>query len=154
MSITLIFLLIALGLILLLLEIFVVPGTSFFGVVGGILIVVSVWQAYAIMGTKTGNIVVIATAILIGVVVGFALKSNTWNRMMLKTNIEGRVNELNQTELHVGDSGKSISRISPAGTALFHDNLYEVHTNGDFIDPETSLIITKLEENKIFVKRK
>lgn len=154
MSITLIFLLIALGLILLLLEIFVVPGTSFFGVVGGILIVVSVWQSYAIMGAQTGNIVVVATSILIAVVVGFALKSNTWNRMMLKTNIEGRVNELNQTELHVGDTGKAISRVSPAGTALFHENLYEVHTNGDFIDPETTLVITKMEDNKIYVKRK
>ncbi len=154
MSLTLILLLILLGLILLLLEIFVVPGTSFFGVVGGILIVVSVWQAYAILGTGTGNIVIIATAVLMAVVVGIALKSNTWNRMMLKTSIDGRVNEIEKQELQIGDLGKSISRISPAGTAIFNDNLYEVHTNGDFIDPETELVISKIEDNKIFVKRK
>jgi membrane-bound ClpP family serine protease len=154
MSLTLILLLILLGLILLLLEIFVVPGTSFFGVVGGILIVVSVWQSYAILGTATGNIVIIATAVLMAVVVGIALKSNTWNRMMLKTSIDGRVNEIEKQELQIGDLGKSVSRISPAGTAIFNDNLYEVHTNGDFIDPEIELVISKIEDNKIFVKRK
>ncbi|MGE5383518.1 MAG: NfeD family protein [Omnitrophica WOR_2 bacterium] len=154
MSLTLIFLLIALGLILLLLEVFVIPGTSVFGIVGGVLIIFSIWQAYKVFGSDKGNIIVLVTVALIVATLVLAFKSNTWKRMMLNTNVEGRVNVIEENKLHVGDIGKTISRISPAGTAIFDNELYEVHTQGDFIDQETEIIISKLEDNKIFVKRK
>lgn len=154
MSLTLILLLIALGLILILLEIFVIPGTSVFGIAGGVLIVFSIWQAYSIYGSNRGDIIVIATIAIIAATIFIAFKTNTWRRMMLNTNVTGRVNEIEADKLHAGDIGKSISRISPAGTALFDNELYEVHTTGDFIDQEKELIITKLEDNKIFVKQK
>ena len=146
MSLTLIFLLIALGLILLLIEIFVVPGTSIVGF--------SIWQAYRVFGSDKGHLVVIGTLVLVGITLVLAFKSNTWKRMMLNTNVDGRVNELEINKLHVGDLGKSVSRISPAGTALFSNELYEVHTQGDFIDQETEIVIIKIEDNKIIVKRK
>lgn len=154
MSLTLIFLLIALGLILLLIEIFVIPGTSVVGIAGGVLIGFSIWQAYRVFGADKGHLVVLATLVLIGITLVLAFKSNTWKRMMLNTNIEGRVNEIEEDKLHIGDTGKTISRISPAGTALFDNELYEVHTQGDFIDQETEIVITKMEDNKIIVKRK
>lgn len=154
MSLTLIFLLIALGIILLLIEIFVIPGTSVVGIAGGVLIGFSIWQAYRVFGADKGHLVVLATLLLIGVTMVLVFKSNTWKKMMLNTNIEGRVNEIEENKLHIGDTGKSISRISPAGTALFDNELFEVHTQGDFIDQETEIVITKLEDNKIIVKRK
>ncbi len=154
MSLTLIVLLILLGLILILLEIFVIPGTSVFGIAGGVLIVFSVWQAYSIYGSSRGHIIVIATIAIIAATFVIAFKTNTWKRMMLHTNVTGRVNEIEIDKLHVGDTGKAISRISPAGTALFNNELYEVHTTGDFIDQESELLITKIEDNKIFVKLK
>lgn len=154
MSLTLIFLLIALGIILLLIEIFVIPGTSVVGIAGGVLIGFSIWQAYRVFGTDKGHLVVLATLLLTGVTMVLVFKSNTWKKMMLNTNIEGRVNEIEENKLHIGDTGKSISRISPAGTALFDNELFEVHTQGDFIDQETEIVITKLEDNKIIVKRK
>ncbi|HLN53419.1 MAG TPA: NfeD family protein [Lentimicrobium sp.] len=154
MSITLIVLLIILGLIMILLEIFVIPGTSVFGIAGGVLIVFSIWQAYSIYGSNRGHIIVIATIAIITATLIIAFKTNTWRRMMLNTNVTGRVNEIEVDKLHIGDEGKSISRISPAGTAIFNNELYEVHTKGDFIDQEKDLIITKLEDNKIFVKQK
>ena len=154
MSLTLIVLLIALGLLLILLEIFVIPGTSIFGIAGGVLIVFSIWQAYSIYGSNRGHIIVIATIAIITASLVIAFKTNTWRRMMLNTNVTGRVNEIEVDKLHIGDTGTAISRISPAGTAIFNDELYEVHTVGDFIDQERELIITKIEDNKIFVKQK
>lgn len=154
MSLTLIFLLIALGLLLILLEIFAIPGTSVFGIAGGVLIVFAIWQSYKIFGTEKGHYILLAVVVLIGATMVIALKSNTWKRMMLNTNIDGKVNVLEEEKLHIGDIGKAVSRISPAGTAIFNNELFEVHTNGDFIDQETEVTITKIEDNKIFVKRK
>jgi membrane-bound ClpP family serine protease len=154
MSLTLIFLIIALGLILILIEIFVLPGTTIIGIAGGVLIVFSIWQAYKIYGSDKGHLIVLATIVVIGATLVMAFKSNTWKGMMLTTNVEGRVNEVEENKLHIGDEGKAISRISPSGTALFNNELYEVHTKGDFIEQETEIFISKLEDNKIFVKRK
>lgn len=154
MSITLILLLIAIGIILLLIEIFIIPGTTIVGIVGGLIIAFSVWQGYILYGTRTGHLILIGSVIAVGLSLIGAFRSNTWKRLMLSTNIESRVNEYDATKLHIGDPGKAISRISPSGTALINDELYEVHTIGEFIDQETELIITKLEDNKIFVKRK
>ena len=52
-----------------------------------------------------------------------------------------------------GDLGKSISRLVPAGKALFGDEYYEVHTYGTFIDQNTKIEVVKIENNKIFVKQ-
>lgn len=154
MSLTLIFLLIILGLILILLEIFVIPGTTIVGVGGAGLIVFSIYEAYTIYGSQRGHLIVLGTVVFIGATLAFAFKTGTWKRMMLNTNLNGRVNEREIDKLHIGDTGKAISRISPAGTALFDNELYEVHTKGDFIDQETELVITRLEDNKIYVKTK
>jgi len=154
MSLTLIFLLILLGLILILLELLVIPGTTIVGIAGGVLIFISIWQAYSIYGSGKGHIIVLGTIVLTGISLFITFKSGTWKRMTLSTNVDGRVNIIEENKLHVGDLGKAISRISPAGTALFDNELYEVHTNGDFIDQETDLIISKLEDNKIYVKPK
>lgn len=154
MSLTLIFLLIAVGLILLLVEIFVVPGTSVVGIAGGLIMAFSIWQAYYLFGNTWGHTILGITMVSSGLVLYGAFKSNTWKRVMLSTNISGRVNEIEEGKLHTGDFGKSVSRISPMGTAIFAGELYEVHTNGEFIDQETELIITRLEDNKVFVKRK
>jgi membrane-bound ClpP family serine protease len=83
-----------------------------------------------------------------------ALKSKTWNRIMLKTEISGKVNEIDSTKVQAGDSGISVSRLTPGGKALINDEYYEVHTNGEFIDQESEIVVTHLADNKIFVKRK
>jgi membrane-bound ClpP family serine protease len=154
MSLTLIFLLIILGLILILLEVFVVPGTTVVGIGGAALLIFSIWEAYSIYGSEKGHYILLGTVAFIALTISLAFKTGTWKRMMLSTNIVGRVNVLEDNKLHVGDTGKAISRISPAGTALFDNELYEVHTTGDFIDQETELVISKLEDNKIYVKTK
>ena len=40
------------------------------------------------------------------------------------------------------------------GKALIHGEYYEVSTTGDFIDQQTEVVITRIEHNKIIVKRK
>lgn len=154
MSLTLIFLLIILGLILILLEIFVVPGTTVVGIAGAGLLVFSIWEAYSIYGSAKGHFIVLGILAFIGITLGLAFKTGTWKRMMLSTNIDGKVNVMEDDKLHVGDTGKAVSRISPAGTAIFENELYEVHTKGDFIDQETEIVITRIEDNKIYVKIK
>jgi membrane-bound ClpP family serine protease len=154
MSLTLIIILIIAGLLFLLLEVLVIPGTTVVGIAGVILIAFSVWEAYHVFGNSTGHLVLAGTFILTVSTAYLAFKTNTWNRLMLKTKISGKVNEIDMKNIHEGDTGKAISRISPSGKAFFNNEFYEVHSNGDFIDQESEVVVTHFIDNKIFVKRK
>ena len=154
MSLTLIIILIISGLLLLLLEVLVIPGTTIVGVAGLILIAFSVWEAYSVFGSPTGHYILAGTIVLTILSIFLALKSNTWNKLMLKTEISGKVNEIDLMKIHTGDSGKTISRVTPSGKAVFNNEFFEVHSNGDFIDQETEIVVTQIVDNKIFVKRK
>ncbi len=153
MSLTLIIILIIAGLLFLLLEVLVIPGTTVVGIAGLGLIAFSVWESYHIFGSVTGHIVLAGTILLTILTIFLSLKSKTWNRLMLTTEVGGRVNEIDADQVKAGDIGKSISRLAPAGKALINDEYFEVHTNGQFIDQETEIIVTHMQDNKIFVKQ-
>lgn len=154
MSLTLIIILIVAGLLFLLLEVLVIPGTTVVGVAGLGLIVFSIWEAYHVYGSPAGHFVLAGTVFLLLLGLYITFKTNTWNRLMLKTNISGKVNEIDPETVHVGDTGKAVSRICPSGKAVFNNEFFEVHTNGDFIDQETEVIVSQIVDNKVFVKRK
>lgn len=146
--------LILIGLLSLVLEILVIPGSGVAGVIGFILLAIGVWQAYTYYGTPTGHYVLVGTIVFSLLTLVLSLRSKTWNRIMLHDNIGGRVNVREEGRINLGDEGKTISRVNPSGKALINNEYYEVRTNGEFIDPGTTVIIEKLERNKIFVKPK
>lgn len=154
MSLTLIIILIIAGLLFLLLEVLVIPGTTVVGIAGFALIIFSVWESYHVFGSPTGHFVLIGTIFFTILTIYLALKSKTWNKIMLKTEISGKVNEIDSTKVQAGDPGVTVSRLTPGGKALINNEYYEVHTNGEFIDQESEIIVTHLADNKIFVKRK
>lgn len=154
MSLTLIIILIIAGLLFLLLEVMVIPGTTVVGVAGFALIAFSVWESYHTFGTPLGHFVLLGTIFFTILTIYLSLKSKTWNKIMLKTEVDGRVNELDTNHIKVGDSGISVSRLAPSGKAIFNDEYFEVHTNGEFIDQETNILVTHFLDNKVFVKRK
>jgi membrane-bound ClpP family serine protease len=70
---------------------------------------------------------------------------------MLKTEIDSKVNVPDLT-ITVGMEGKTVSRLAPAGKAIFEGISEEVFSQNDFIDENQRVIITKIEGSKIIVK--
>ena len=82
----------------------------------------------------------------------YSLRAGTWQRFALKTSIDSKVNEDEKSDLEVGMKGKSISDLRPIGTAEFMDKLYEVQTNGNYLEAGLNIEIINLADNKIIVK--
>ena len=145
---------IVIGLLFLLLEVLVIPGTTVAGIAGGALIGVGIWQAYASHGSTAGHITLGATLLATLMLLIIALKSKTWDRAKLKTEITGKsnVNMLTEGEVKIGDTGTSISRLNPMGRAKINDKYYEVYSNQGFIDQNKQIIVQKIQQSKIFVK--
>lgn len=143
--------LIALGIIFLLLELLVIPGTTFIGIIGFISLALGVYQTFVIYGTSWGIFALIGTSIVSIVMLALSLRSKTWKKAMLSTSITSKVNQ-DADKFKTGDEGSSISRLTPMGKARFGDEFVEVSTFGDFLDPEMNIRIVEIKNNKIFVE--
>lgn len=140
------------GLALLALEIVALPG-GVSGVVGGILVVIGVWQSYAKYGSTAGCIVLIASIVTGILMLVFLMKSGTWKRFSLKEKIDSKTNQPEKQNIKVGAEGKSLTRLAPAGNAIIDGEIVEVHSVGEFIDEGTPIQVTDIEGYKITVKR-
>jgi len=154
MSWLLIIILIALGLLFLLLEILVIPGSTLAGILGFGLLFAGLWQAYASKGTTEGHITLVSTLLVTVIALYFAFKSGTWKRMALKTTSDGKMDQMEGKEINEGDTGITISRLAPSGKAMINNHIIEVHTYGEFIDHEKEITVISVKENKIIVTTK
>jgi membrane-bound ClpP family serine protease len=154
MSWTLIIIFLIAGLLLMLLEILVVPGATVVGILGFIAIGISVWQAYAAHGTPEGHYFLLGAILLTILLLYFALKSNTWRKAMLGSEVKSKVNVIEAGMVKPGDEGKTISRLAPIGKALINNEYYEVHSLGEYVDPQTPIVVIRVEFSKIIVKPK
>jgi len=146
-------LLIGIGLLLIIVELIFVPGTTIVGVLGFVLAAVGIWIGYAALGDTAGH-VILAVSVLIGAVaVFYSFRSDAWSRYALKNSNRSHVNEDNPHTLEEGEVGNAISALRPSGTAIFRDRHHEVHTNGEFVEPNTPIRIIKLSQNRILVEK-
>ncbi|HAP69562.1 MAG TPA: hypothetical protein DCR04_07525 [Flavobacteriales bacterium] len=144
--------LLLLGILLLLLEILFVPGTTIVGVGGIILLAIGIYLAYDFIGTTAGHLSLASSVAVIFLALIVLLKGQTWKRMALETNVEGKGVEQLEKLVFVGDRGKTISRLNPVGKALFGEKIFEVSTTGEFVDEDVNIEVVKLDQNRIKVK--
>lgn len=146
--------LIVIGMVFLLLEVLVVPGTTVMGFIGVGMMVGGVYLSYDSLGGQAGTITLISTVVFSVVSIGFALRSGTWKKIMLDTEVDGKINTINDVELKPGDEGKTITRLNPMGKALINGEYYEVTSKDNLISENQEIIIVKVDRNKIIVKQK
>lgn len=144
--------LIGIGLLLIVVELIFVPGTTVVGVLGFVLAGVGIWIGYSALGAAAGHVILAATVLVAGVTFFYSFRSDSWSRFALRTQNRSFVNEEFQHTLIVGEEGKAVSALRPQGTALFADHHHEVQTQGEYIAPNTAVRIIKLNQNKIIVE--
>ena len=145
--------LILIGILGLVLEFLVVPG-GVVGIISALIIAGGIGIAYYKYGVLAGNITLIVTVIGILVGIFFMLRSKTWKKLMLNTQIDSKVNEVNEAKIKVGSEGVTVSRLAPGGKASFDGEIAEVFSAHDFIDENQEIVVLKIEGNKITVKHK
>ena len=151
MNLITILLLISAGTILILFEIFLLPGLVV-GLIGAGLCIWGIYEAFTTLGTNSGWIILIITIIVNGVLAFIAYKNLHKSRFAMKEQNLGRVNEFDDFGLVEGDEGMAITDLRPEGKALFNHQLISVWTfDGGFISSNQSIKIVRISDNKIFV---
>lgn len=150
-----IILLILLGILLILAEIFLIPGFAITGILGIGALAGSCYFAFTEYGSTGGIITIVVNILLITALLVVLLKSKTWKRFSLDTKINAKVDtQPAEKGIRPGMEGLSVTRLNPMGRAQFGDEFVEVRSTDGIIDPKTPIEVAYLEQEKIFVKIK
>lgn len=140
------------GLILLLVEILFIPGTTVVGVLGFLVGLAGLAYAFLTFDYSLAMGISGVAVILNFAAVWYGFNSGVWKKFSLKSSLSGGAFDGRTSGLQVGMSGKTVSDIKPFGKALFRDELYEVKSESGFIEVGKTVEIVKIENNKIIVK--
>jgi membrane-bound ClpP family serine protease len=154
MSLGLIIFLIFVGMLLFIIEFMLIPGITIAGIGGAICLLSGIVFAFISFGTATGLLVLGATALVMVVLTVFMLKAGTWNKFMLKTTIDGKVDTVGAEEgkVKAGDRGVTVTRLAPGGKVLVNGEYFEAKSVDILIDPRQDIEVIRIDDNKLIVK--
>ena len=155
------FLLFLLGLGLIALEVFVIPGFGVAGILGITLMLGSVFfvfdKAYefrtAVMWLSISVILSAGLAILAAVLLP---ETQLFRRLALSTVMDTEMGYHSSSsedfQAYLGQSGTALTPLRPSGTARIANNRVDVVTVGDFIAPDSNVKVVSVEGSKVLVE--
>lgn len=169
-------LMILLGMGLLVVKIFVIPGTFVAGILGAVLILAGLvlsFQPFILPASPwesdllQQNIVNLSGAVIIIVICSIVLsrflpKTSVFRRLVLDTaqgpgtlhGTAGAVDDVRPgLNLSVGDRGKAQSYLRPSGKVLINDTVIDAQSEGGFIEAGEDVQIVRITGNFIFVRK-
>ena len=148
--------LILLGLALILVEVYVIPGFNVVGILGLLVILFAVGQAFLAVGALGGIIALLGSA---GAVVGtfyFLYQSGAWDRFVLSANLKRDDSELalerEQRIKYVGQSGIATTPLRPTGVVEVNGERLEATTGGEFIAAGSLVRVVAMDRRRFFVR--
>ena len=147
-----IILLLTVGIILIVVELIFIPGTTLFGIAGLVLTIIGVVLSFTTFGSGTGILVLSGAFAALGVVLFFSLRSNAWDKLSLKQSSRSRVNDDVPNNVWKGDVGITLSALRPTGKVEFKETVVEVSTLGPYVDAGAKVQVIEVQSNKILVE--
>jgi membrane-bound serine protease (ClpP class) len=152
------------GVILLLIEIFIIPGFGIVGIAGIILMIAGIFFSLVSDFQVTDFVFVsdaiiqmaavfVGTGILIYILSKFLPKTAMWNNMVLNANISstsGYASTQDQNYL-IGKTGKALTDLRPAGAAIISDERIDVITEGEYINHDSEIVVKNVVGSKVVV---
>lgn len=148
----LIIMLLIVGLLLLLAELFIIPGFGVSGIMGLASFVGAVVLSFTQHGTTIGLIVLFSSLAVCAVAIFFILRSKTWQKLSLKQSIDNKsVPSPEEHGIAVGMEGVAITRLNPVGNGRFGDITAEITSDSGFLDSKTPVRVVRIDGTKVFV---
>lgn len=166
-------LLFGLGLLLLLVELFILPGFGIAGISGIVLIIASIFFSmvapvpgsewfqlpplqveFALQQLGLGLLMALVSALIVG---HYLPKTRTFQHLVLSTVLSSERNmdittpDAEHGNPIAGHKGVALTPLRPAGFALINGKRINVVAQGEFIDKDTAVCITQVHGNRIVV---
>jgi membrane-bound serine protease (ClpP class) len=158
-------LLVTVGVLLIALEVFVLPGTTLAGIAGVVAVVAGLSMtlvgAGATFAVIVGALGRVAIALLLAMAGTFALlrvlpRLPFGRRLVLATGMEANLGYVSTPESDhrwKGRLGTALSPLRPAGIAEIDGIRVDVVSDGGYIEPGAAIEVTRVDGNRIVVRR-
>jgi membrane-bound serine protease (ClpP class) len=158
-------LLVASGFVLLVLEIFVIPGFGFAGVLGVVALLAGLGLSLIGGGATWGFVAMAMGRVLISVFLALAAsllllrflpRLPFGRQLILGSGLAaggGYASESESDTRWLGKHGTTFSPLRPAGIAEIDGERVDVVSDGEFIDLGTPIVVTRVDGNRIVVRR-
>ena len=149
-EITIIVFLMLVAIVLILLEIFLLPGITIAGV-GGFLFAAS--GAYTV-GETVGHITLFLSLTAFAASFVWLLRARSFNKVALKTDVDSKLTSSRDLGIEPGDEGITLSRLAPIGKARIKGITVEAKSMDELIDENTPVEVLRVDGYNVLVKRK
>lgn len=153
MDIIIVVVLVLLATALLTVEVALIPGFGFTGILGVMALIASVFYAFYTIGYIAGWITVLAAVFICIALFLWALYGKSLDRLALKKNIDSTVKGDEAKKFKVGDRGFAKTRLALIGEANFGGTIVEVKSEVGFINENEEIEIIRISGDAIFVEK-
>jgi membrane-bound ClpP family serine protease len=140
-----------LGILLLLVEVFLIPGTTIAGVGGTIFFIGAIIYAFNISSIY-GIYSMILSFLILGIAIYYFVKSKTLDKLSLHAEIDGKIDPLKDSKVKIGDKGISVSRLAPVGKVRIHNTVLDAKSVNEYIDAGVEIEVIQINRTNIDVK--
>ena len=140
-----VFLMVA-AILLILAEIFLLPGITLAGI-GGVVF------AYTV-GIWVGHLTLSLSIITFGIIFAWLLRSRSFNKIALKTDIDSKLTSSRDLGIEPGDEGITLSRLAPIGKARIKGINVEAKSQDELIDENTPIVVIRVDSYNVIVRPK
>lgn len=138
--------------LLLVVEVMLIPGFGFTGILGAAAMIGAVAYSFFVIGSLAGWITLLVTIAICVALFVWALYGKSLDKVALKKKIESTVKEDELTRFSVGDKGVSRTRLALIGEAEINGLIVEVKSESGLIDEGRPVEIVRISGDTVFVK--
>ena len=148
--------LIILGVLLIMAEVYLIPGLNVVGVFGALMMLAAVVLAFMEAGMIGGVMAMLSAIGLSGGSLWWLWKSGAWDRFVLSSSLRADkrmlAREGEARSRYLGRQGVALTPLRPTGVAEIEGERIEVVTEGDFISAGSRIKVVAMDRRKYFVR--
>lgn len=143
--------LIIVAILLLILEVFFLPGLSVAGIMSAVFYIVSIYYAFSRISVLAGFITIAIAIVLSIFVIWYFMRSRTLDKISLHENINETAPTQIASSIQVGDEGMTLSRLNPMGRVLVNGVSVEARAL-QYIDENVAVKVVKVDVTSVLVE--
>ncbi len=148
--------LIAAGVGLIFVEVYLVPGFNVVGIIGLLLILFAIGFAFTEHGMLGGTLAFVGAGVATSFAFYWMWKSGAWDRFILATSLR-RDDQLVARESEdrsriLGHTGVAVTPLRPTGIVEIDGRRVEVRTEGEFIAAGSKVRVVAMDRRQYFVR--
>jgi membrane-bound ClpP family serine protease len=144
-----------LGVLVIIAEIFI-PSLGLLAAIALSLFVYSLFLVFTDISTTVGVLFVGLDLVLVPVLIVFGMKILAKSPLALQRELskqDGVVSQKEVYEAYINMKGRAVTDLRPAGMAEINSKRVDVVTDGEYIEADTSIVVTDVSGNRIIVEK-